>query len=287
MPQLGVLYQHDPRPFVMPSRYKHARVPSDPPAISIVTPSYNSGAFIERTIVSVLDQRYPRLEYLVQDGGSTDQTRDIVEAYADQLVSCESAPDCGQASAINIGFARTTGEIMAYLNADDLLLPGSLAYVARYFAKHPDVDVVYSHRVVVDEADREVGRWVLPRHDSKVLSWVDFVPQETLFWRRSLWERVGSFDESLQCVFDWDFIIRLRDAGARFARLPRFVGALRVHPEQKIQRMAELAAQEANLIRHRTHGRTVTQAEMLVSVWPYLVRHLVTRWAYNARFFRY
>ena len=97
--------------------------------------------------------------------------------------------DEGHAHAINLGFAHATGDVMAFLNSDDLLLPGSLHYVARYFERHPDVDVVYGHRVLVDKNDMEIGRWVMPRHDDEVLSWADFVPQETLFWRRRIWER--------------------------------------------------------------------------------------------------
>jgi glycosyltransferase involved in cell wall biosynthesis len=286
-PGLGVLNQHAPRPLVVPVRYKRTRPLKQPPVISIVTPSLNYGEFIERTMSSVIDQDYPGLEYVVQDGGSSDDTLYTLERYSDRLHKCESVPDGGQASAINEGFRHTTGDIMAYLNADDIMLPGSLAYVARYFAKHPDVDAVYSHRVVIDAQDMEIGRWVLPRHDGEVLSWVDFVPQETLFWRRSLWNRAGGVDESLQCAFDWDLLIRFRNAGAQFARLPRFLGALRVHGEQKMNRLGDVAAQEANFIREQIHGRRVTQAEMLANVWPYLVTHLLVRWAYRMRIFRY
>src|SRR5262249_23541680 len=143
-------------------------------------------------------------------------------------------PDEGQTQAINLGFQHTSGEIMAYLNSDDLLLPGSLAYVAGYMAAHPEVDVVYGHRILIDECDDEVARWVLPRHDDRVLTWANFVPQETLFWRRRIWERVGgTLDASFQFAMDWDLILRFREAGARFVRLPRFLGAFRVHARQK------------------------------------------------------
>src|SRR5205085_3890693 len=115
-----------------------------------------------------------------------------------------------------------------------VLLPGALAYVAKYFASHPTVDAVYGQRVMVDEHDRKVGVWVLPRHDDEELALIDFVPQETLFWRRSLWEAAGGqIDASLRFAIDWELLLRFREQGAKIVRLPRFLGAFRVHEEQK------------------------------------------------------
>ena len=185
-------------------------------------------------------------------------------------------PDRGQADALNRGFARTSGEIMAYLNADDFLLPGALAAVARFLADNPDVDVVYGHRVLIDADGMEIGRQVLPGHSDDVLSWGDFVPQETLFWRRSAWEAAGGFiDESFECAMDWDLLVRMRDAGARMVRLPRFLGAFRVHGDQKTIELGEtVATEEMNRIRRRIHGRDVSQAEVLRRVRPYVLRHV-------------
>ena len=136
---------------------------STAPLFSIVTPSFNQGQFLEETIRSVLDQNYPRLEYVIQDGGSTDESVKVIEKYRGRLAHAESRKDKGQGHAINLGFAHATkGDIMAYLNSDDLLLPGSLNYVAAYFERHPKVDVVYGHRVVINEGSREIARWVLP-----------------------------------------------------------------------------------------------------------------------------
>ena len=134
----------------------------------------NQAAYLERTIRSVLEQNYSNLEYIVQDGGSRDGSAEIIRKYASTLTRWESAKDSGQAQAINRGLQHTSGEIMAYLNSDDFFLPGTLAYVAEYFSRYPDVDAVYGHRIVVDENDREVGRWVLPPHDDEVLSWAAF-----------------------------------------------------------------------------------------------------------------
>ena len=102
---------------------------------------------------------------------------------------------------------------MAWINSDDFYLPGALAFVADYFAWHPDVDVLYGHRVLVDEQSREIGRWFLPKHDPEVLRLNDFVPQETLFWRRRIWDRVGGIDPSYKFALDWDLLLRFQAAG--------------------------------------------------------------------------
>ena len=175
--RLGRLNHHDPKPMKLPRRYHKQIELRDPPVISIVTPSYNQGHFLDRTIHSVLDQDYPRLEYIVQDGGSTDDYAPrCSSATPSGYTTARCATDDGQAHAINLGFAHASGEVMAYLNSDDLLLPGLAALRRRYFERHPEVDAVYGHRVLIDENDMEIGRWVLPPHDDEVLSWADFVP---------------------------------------------------------------------------------------------------------------
>lgn len=288
VPRLGVLYQHPPLEMRLPDRYARATASADSPKISIVTPSFKQATFIERTIRSVVEQGYPNLEYYVQDGGSDDGTVDVLKRCGEkQLSGWESRPDRGQAQAINRAFARTDGEIMAYLNSDDILLPGALAYVAEFLARHPDVDVVYGNRIVIDEDDRQIGRWILPGHDDKVLSWADFVPQETLFWRRRIWEKSGGrMDESFQFALDWDLLVRFRDAGARFARLPRFLGGFRVHAQQKTTTsIADTGFEEMNRIRQRALGRVPTSVEVRKAVAPYLMKHMAAdlQWKLAAR----
>jgi glycosyltransferase involved in cell wall biosynthesis len=273
--QLGVLVQHDPIPFRVPEWYTLAEPLAAPPRISIVTPMLNSGPFVRFTLESVLRQEYPALEYVVQDGGSTDGALAVVEEYRSGLAAIRSEPDTGMAQAIDRGFERSTGDLMAYLNADDVLLPGTLNFVAAYFASHPEVDVVYGHRVLIDAHHAEVGRWVLPPHDVTMLSLTDYVPQETLFWRRSIWERAGGrMDESFTFALDWDLLLRFRDAGARFARVPRFLAAFRVHPGQKTAtELAGVGAEEIRLIREREAGHPISPAEMRQRLEPYIRRH--------------
>jgi glycosyltransferase involved in cell wall biosynthesis len=281
--------QHPPRPLRVPRRYLESRLPDEPPSISIVTPSYNQGDYLEQAIRSVLDQGYPRLEYIVCDGGSRDGSRAILDRYGPRLHYWTSAPDSGHADAINRGMAHAGGEILAYLNSDDLLLPGSLAYVASYFAGHPDVDVIYSHRVMIDRSGAEIGRWVLPRHDDHVLAWNDYVPQETLFWRRRIWEACGGFmSDEFPFSLDWDLLLRFRRIGARFARVPRFLGAFRVHEAQKTTRhIATRGERDIRRLRRRELDRDPTPAELRRHVGGYVRRHIALDRLYRAGVLRY
>ena len=159
---LGALEQYQPRP-LRREMYPASRDEWDQfPSVTIVTPSYNQAAFLDRTIESVISQAYPHLEYAVVDGGSTDGSKEVLEKYRSGLAYAVSEADEGQAHAIVKGFSNTHGEIMAYLNSDDCLMPGALRYVGRYFRQHPEVDVIYGHRVIINQDGLEIGRWVIP-----------------------------------------------------------------------------------------------------------------------------
>jgi glycosyltransferase involved in cell wall biosynthesis len=278
------LHHHRPRPLRIPPWYADTHGCNTDLTVSIVTPSYNQGAFLERTIQSVLSQNYPRLEYILQDGGSSDATLAVLDRYRTRLTHCESRRDNGQAHALNLGFRHARGDVLGYLNSDDLLLPGSLHYVADFLARRPDVDVVFGHRVLIDGNDDEVNRWVLPRHDARALAWMDYVPQETLFWRRGIWEKVGGrMDESFQFALDWELLLRFRDAGARFERLPRFLGAFRLHGTQKTEtHMTDWWAAETNRLftRYGTRSR-------YWKIFPYFLRQALYQKLYQCGILRY
>jgi glycosyltransferase involved in cell wall biosynthesis len=206
--------------------------------ISIVTPSFNQGRYIERTIRSVLLQGYPDLEYIMMDGGSTDNTTEVLRKYQDRFAYSVSAPDKGQADAIARGLERSTGEIMAYLNSDDLLAPGTLHFVDRFFSEHPKVDAIYSHRLAIDEHDRVIWCWILPAHLSYLQRRWDFIPQETCFWRRRLFERAGNIDASYTFAMDFDLFVRYMKIG-KFVRVNRFLGAFREHSASKTSTLKE------------------------------------------------
>jgi hypothetical protein len=242
------------------------------PRLALVTPSYNQAHFLRATIESVLSQGYPNLSYAVRDGGSTDGSVDILAAYGDRL-NWWSGPDSGQTAALNAGFAQVDGDVMGYLNSDDLLLAGSLAYIAKAFTEYPGVDVVYGHRVIVDETGSEIGRWILPPHDPVAIRWADFIPQETMFWRRRVWDEIGPFDESFRYAMDWDFILRAHAAGFKFKRLPRAIGCFRVHVTQKTTAMIDVGASESARLRQRSLGYVPTQQEVEQAIRPYIRRH--------------
>jgi glycosyltransferase involved in cell wall biosynthesis len=274
-PRLGRLRHYPPKALEIPANYLAAAPPHPAPTISVVTPCLQHGRFIERTLQSVLVQNYPSLEYFVQDGGSTDGTIEILERYSGDLAGWASEDDGGQANAINRAFEKTSGEIMAWLNSDDLLLPGALPYVAGYFAAHPEVDVVYGNRILIDENDNQIGTWVLPAHDDFALTLADYIPQETLFWRRRIWEKAGgALDARFTYALDWDLLLRFRDADARMVHLPRFVGAFRIHDEQKTTAADLIGAREMAVLRERVHGRPVPVVEVSDRLRPYYRRHV-------------
>jgi glycosyltransferase involved in cell wall biosynthesis len=184
--------------------------------ISIITPSYNQARFLERTIDSVISQSGPfELEYLVLDGGSTDGSVAILRRYGDRFW-WRSAPDGGQVDAINAGLKLATGDVVAWLNSDDTLLPGALVRVADTFAERPDALWMHGRCRIIDEDDRPIRRWVdwykhrcAQRHSFGRLLTENYVSQMTAFWRRSVHERVGLLDASVPLAFDYDLWLRL------------------------------------------------------------------------------
>ena len=207
------------------------------PKISIVTPSYNQAAYVPWTVRSVLLQRYPNLEYVVMDGGSKDHTVEVLQPYVHRLAHFQSARDKGQSDAIKHGFDRCSGEIMAYLNSDDMLAPGALHYVADFFDKHPDVDAVYSHRLTVDGRNRAKWYWILPPHSDWYQSRWDLIPQESCFWRRRIFDKVGNVDDSMRFAIDYDLFVRFMQAGGKMVRVDRFLGVFREHEEAKTSQL--------------------------------------------------
>lgn len=187
------------------------------PKISIITPSYNQAQFIEQTILSVLSQNYPNLEYIIMDGGSTDGTVDILKKYQSKL-TWFSERDKGQSHAINKGLKIATGEVMGYLNSDDLLLPGVLLKVGRIFARRKDCMWVTGKCKLIDEDNCEIRSAIttyknfwLKNYSYKMLLILNFISQPATFWRKSLifdkW--IGFFDESLEYSMDYDYWLRL------------------------------------------------------------------------------
>lgn len=255
------------------------------PRFLIVTPSYNQAAWLEATMRSVLDQQGVRVDYIVMDGGSKDGSVQIIERHAARLAHWFSGKDGGQSAAIAAGLARADcgpDDVMAYLNSDDTLMPGALRFVAEYFARRPEVDAVYGHRVIIDAEGCEIGRWFTHRHDPDITLHVDLIPQETLFWRRRIYDRVGGIDPSFRFAMDWDLITRFIRAGARMVRVPWFLGCFRWHEESKTATQSEsVGAAEVARIRRAVHGRDISEIEVLARFYRGVAQANAAAWLWR------
>ena len=200
------------------------------PRISVITPSYNQGRFIERTIQSVVSQAVPGLEYVVVDGGSTDETLEILRRY-EQHLRWTSEKDRGHSHAINKGICGTTGPIIGWLNSDDIYYPNALQTVLAYFDAHPAVEVAYGDAYHIDEDDRFIETYPTQDWDLRRLADICFISQPATFVRRSVFERHGPLDERLRYSMDYDLWLRLGVKGVRFAHLPQVLAATRLHAD--------------------------------------------------------
>lgn len=238
-----------------------------PPRISIVTPSYNQAPFLEDAMRSVLDQRYPNLEYVVVDGGSTDGSAEIIRRYEGRLTGWASEPDGGQYDAINKGFARTTGEIMAWLNSDDMYTPWAFSVVAEIFSRFPDVEWLTTLFMLIwDQGGRAVAclpedgftrRAFLRGEHLEVPGWPHRrnIQQESTFWRRSLWERAGGrVDAGLRLAGDFDLWARFF-AHADLVGIETPLAGFRVHRDQKTASCMEQYIAEAKEVLARNGGQ--------------------------------
>jgi glycosyltransferase involved in cell wall biosynthesis len=217
------------------------------PCVSIVTPSYNQAQYLEETILSVLDQDYANLEYIVMDGGSTDGSVEIIRKYTDRLAYWTSEPDEGQSDAINRGFEKSTGQILAWLNSDDTYEPGTIQAVVDEFLAHPEARLVYGEGWYIDDEGLRIRpcSFVQSRFPSNYIYNRDPILQQAAFWTRALWDEVGPLNQSLNWVFDWDWFIRAYHKTS-FHYVPKILANYRVHPQAKtrtqdIQRRMEHA----------------------------------------------
>ena len=222
------------------------------PVVSLVTCSFQQRRYLEQTLRSVLDQRYPRLEYIVIDGGSTDGSVAIIRRYEQALAHWESTPDRGQTDALVKGFLRATGEIHGWLCSDDLLLPGALEAVAEFFVARPEALAVYGDALWIDaegrflRAKKEMGfnRFVL-LHDH------NYIPQPSMFWRSSLYGAVNGLDPRFDLAMDADLWERF-SAVARIEHMPRYLSCMRWYDQQKTRSRRSEGRVEDRAIRTRS-----------------------------------
>jgi glycosyltransferase involved in cell wall biosynthesis len=224
--------------------------------VSVIVPSYNQGQFIGATLDSILQQDYAELECIVVDGGSTDSTIEVLKSYDDSRLSWLSERDQGQSDALNKGLLRASGDIITYLNSDDLLLPGAVAFAVQYFERHPDADLLYGDGYFVDAEGKRLMPFKSAPFDLAlaILNGQDLAQPGT-FWRRIVSDRIGLFEVSFHYRMDFDYWLRVALAGFRLEYVPGERAVYRLHGESK----------------------TVAQRATFVKDWEVIIQRLFER----------
>jgi len=250
---------------------------TDQPLVSIVTPSFNQARYIEATIQSVLSQDYPRLEYIIVDGGSTDGTVDVIKKYErgsgvtpPSIAWWVSEKDKGQTDAINKGFARAKGEILAWLNSDDTYEPGAISAAVKYLMDHPEVGMVYGDCNFINETGRVIGKFGSAQTDYHLLrQGYVHIPQQTMFLRADLWKQVGPLDPSFYFAMDYDLWTRIA-ARAQLKYIPQTWANFRLHTTGKTIAADDRCWPEMVRVHYRDGGSFLS-----VIVAKYYLRKLI------------
>ena len=242
--------------------------------VTIITPSYNQGKFLGETIHSVLEQDYPAIEYMVIDGASKDNSVEVIRSFEKKLAYWISEPDKGQTDAINKGFARAKGEILAWINSDDTYNPGAVREALTYLREHPGVGVVYSDLNFIDENSKVIGKFPAAQTDLKRLrNGYVHIPQPAAFFRADFWKQVGPLDPSFFFAMDYDLWVRLA-AVTKLQYLPGPVWAnFRMHLDAKTINADERCWPEMLRVHYRDGGTLFSPI-----VAKYYIRKLAAPW---------
>jgi len=206
--------------------------PEPLPKISVITPSFQQGEFIEATIQSVISQKYPSMEYLVIDGGSSDNSVAIINKYKYEISYWVSEPDRGQTDALNKGFRKSTGEIVCWVNSDDILLPGALRTAGMFFSKHPEVIMIYGDALVMDRVGKILHTRIPGPFNLRWLIRTDDIPQSSVFFRRDFLVSIGYLDDRLHFALDYDFLLKAALVHD-LQYIPETLSGFRIYPETK------------------------------------------------------
>ena len=218
------------------------------PKISIITPSYNQGQYLEETILSVIGQNYPNLEYIIIDGGSSDNSVEIIKRYEKHLAYWTSEKDNGQSVAINKGFKLASGDILGWLNSDDMYLPGALYYVASYLDIYKP-ELIFGNCLHFNEtSNRWWGSNVKIKHEVSNIFLSDYIIQPSSFLTKKMFLINGLLDENLTYAFDWDWYIRAKKANVNFKAHTKYLSIYRIHKAHKSATGGEMRLKELSLI---------------------------------------
>lgn len=225
------------------------------PLVSIITPSFNQASFLEETITSVMTQDYPRIEYIIMDGGSTDGSVDVIQKYADRLAYWESAKDKGQTDAINKGFNRASGDILAWINSDDTYNPKAVGEAVKFLIEHPETAIVYADCNFINEHGEVIGKFASRQTDyAKLRRGYVHIPQQTMFFRAEYWKQLGPLDPSFYFAMDYDLWVRI----AKQAPIQYLSGKtwanFRIHTSSKTNVNDERGWQEMLRVHYRDGG---------------------------------
>ena len=203
------------------------------PKITVITPSYNQAPYLAQTIRSVLGQGYPNLEYMIVDGGSTDGSQEIIERYAGQLAWWVSEPDEGQSHAINKGLARATGDIVAWLNSDDLYAPGAFEAVVAAFEQQPDAGLIFGDAMTFDQAGKPLNDLVFGSYSLKDLAAFSIICQPAVFIRKAAIDKAGMVNQDYHFLMDHELWIRIARQ-SEIIHIPTVLAFARNHPTAKM-----------------------------------------------------
>ncbi len=226
------------------------------PKISVIIPSFNDGKFIERAILSTLNQNYPNLELIIMDGGSTDETQGIIKKYEKYISYWVSEKDKGQSDALNKGFSRATGDLVNEQDADDIFVPNAFLRVGDYFRKNPKTDIIFGNRLDLGEDDRIISERVYTRFSTTVYFYDGMsVGAQSAFWKRDLFSKIGMYDLNLKLAMDYEFFLKAGLAGARFKYLPYSFSAMRRHKGSNTENILFTVGKEEMGLLDKKYGR--------------------------------
>ena len=247
------------------------------PLVSIVTPSFNQAQFLEETIQSVLSQDYPRIEYIIMDGGSTDGSADIIQRYSSQLADWVSEKDQGQADALRKGFERAAGEIWAWLNSDDLYYPGAVRQAVEYLQSHPEVGMVYGDADLIDPGGAVLGKF--PARQTSYQRMLDgnvHIPQQASFIRSQVWQKAGGLDASFFFAMDYDLWVRVAKL-TQIQYVPKLWAAFRLHKASKSIQHEDRCYPEMLRVRQRVLGKGFSRLALKAALRPLIYTWLPLR----------
>ncbi len=232
--------------------------------ISVITPSYNQGQFIEETILSIINQDYQNIEYIIIDGGSTDNTVEIIKKYEEHISFWVSEKDSGQSEAINKGFKRASGDILCWINSDDILMPGALEKVGEKFNNNKDLAFLNGYTLIIDKNsgilfnyfNLALKKWYAKRG-------VYYYTQPSMFWKKHLLEEIGYLKEDFHAQMDKELLIRIFKSNYNIGHLEKILSAFRVHETSKTGLQGEIWKRDTNEL-HKLYGKEYPQGEKLM-----------------------